>query len=325
MYQPSDRWVWDFWLVHDDSFWHMFHLQAPKTLSPEQRHWHATVGHAVSRNLIDWTPRATALEMGMPGSWDDTAIWTGSVIRHHSGRWQMAYTGIAQEDGDFVERIGLAWSDDLDNWEKDPSNPVLESDPQWYEQPGDSTWQHGWRDPFLVDLADDGYAMLLSARILGASNPYGAGTIAVATSPDGMSWVAQPPLPGIAGHFAQLEVPQLIKTGSQCHLIFCTNSDGPWPRDDPGAHPKIGTGEFLGPHLFGPFAEPPTFIDADEDGGRYAGRIIRTETDGYALLAFLDGDADSFRGGVSDPIPVVICPDTNRFRLMEDMGRKDSA
>ncbi len=307
--------MWDFWLVQEESLWHLFHLQAPRSLPPVERHWHATVGHAVSSDLVEWTPRATAVVPGAAGEWDDLAIWTGSVIRHHSGRWLMAYTGMTRRGGHHVERIGLAWSDDLDSWEKDPSNPVLASDPRWYERPGTTTWQHGWRDPFLTRTHGDGYAMLLSARVADAEDPYRAGAVGLATSPDGLRWTARPPLPGTGGHFAQLEVPQLVEAGGRHHLIFSTNSDGPWPRNDPSGSPRIGTAELIGDRPFGPYTEPPSFIDADATGAHYAGRVVPVGSQRYVYLAFSDGGNDAFRGGVCDPVEVHLDHESGRFVL----------
>jgi len=52
----DDRWIWDFWTAIDGPDVHLFHLQAPRALGdPELRHRHATVGHAVSRDLRTWT------------------------------------------------------------------------------------------------------------------------------------------------------------------------------------------------------------------------------------------------------------------------------
>ena len=50
-----DKWVWDFWLAQDGPDYHIFYLQAPRSLSdPDLRHWNVSVGHAVSQNLRDW-------------------------------------------------------------------------------------------------------------------------------------------------------------------------------------------------------------------------------------------------------------------------------
>ena len=51
----SDRWVWDFWLLEDKDDYHIFYLQAPRALIDERlRHFNATIGHAVSKDLTNW-------------------------------------------------------------------------------------------------------------------------------------------------------------------------------------------------------------------------------------------------------------------------------
>ena len=81
--------------------------------------------------------------------------------------------------------------------------------------------------------------MLLSARTAaghdGIDDPFRAGAVALATSDDGRRWRAGPPVPGTAGHLAQLEVPHLIEAGGRHHLVVCTSTDGPWPRTEPAA------------------------------------------------------------------------------------------
>ena len=83
---PEQHYLWDFWLVSpqerrdQELLYHLFYLQAPRTLhDPNLRHGVATVGHAVSPDLRRWTHRGTVLEAGLPGSWDDRAIWTCST------------------------------------------------------------------------------------------------------------------------------------------------------------------------------------------------------------------------------------------------------
>ena len=77
-----DKWVWDFWLARSDGEHHIFYLQAPRSLeSPPRRHHHASIGHAVSRDLATWRVLPDALHPGPAGSWDDLATWTGSDDR----------------------------------------------------------------------------------------------------------------------------------------------------------------------------------------------------------------------------------------------------
>ena len=90
------------------------------------------------------------MEAGRPGSWDDYAIWTGSVIVRE-GLAYMFYTGTCQAKKGLVQRIGLAVSTDLVHWERDPGNPLLEVDTRWYEpQSAEQLEVQTWRDPYVV-------------------------------------------------------------------------------------------------------------------------------------------------------------------------------
>ena len=93
-FELEDRWVWDFWIAKDRKTYHLFFLQAPRSLgNSELRHSNASVGHATSTDLKEWTEVGTALEPGFSGEWDDVAIWTGCVINHEK-RWWMFYLSL---------------------------------------------------------------------------------------------------------------------------------------------------------------------------------------------------------------------------------------
>ena len=54
MFDLPEAWVWDFWLVDDQERYHLFFLYASRALKdPDARHYRASVGHAVSDDLID--------------------------------------------------------------------------------------------------------------------------------------------------------------------------------------------------------------------------------------------------------------------------------
>ena len=190
-----DKWVWDFWFALDGDRHHVFYLQAPRSLGrSDLRHRNASIGHAVSTDLRAWTVLPDALAPGEPGSWDDLATWTGSVIER-DGRWHMLYTGISTNDSGLIQRIGLATSDDLVHWTKHPANPVLEADGRWYELLDLTRWRdQSWRDPWLfVEPDGAGVHVLLTARSpRGPAD--GAGVIAHARSADFVHWEVLPPL-----------------------------------------------------------------------------------------------------------------------------------
>ena len=126
MLRLADAWTWDFWLADDGQKYHLFFLKAPKSLGdPDQRHFHASVGHAVSLDLCNWDLLPDAIVPGKRSSFDDIAVWTGSVVNGLDGRWYMYYTGITTEESGLVQRIGLATSEDLIHWEKNSGFAVL--------------------------------------------------------------------------------------------------------------------------------------------------------------------------------------------------------
>ncbi|CAN5233988.1 hypothetical protein BH09ACT5_BH09ACT5_10770 [soil metagenome] len=147
------HWVWDFWLADDGALFHMYYLHAPKSLGDQNlRHRNARVGHATSSDLVEWTDHGPVLEPGAPGSFDETATWTGSVLQGPDGVWRMFYTGsrfLSPDTTANVETVGVATSTDLHTWTKSPG-PITRADPRWYETLGDSSWpEEEWRDPWV--------------------------------------------------------------------------------------------------------------------------------------------------------------------------------
>jgi hypothetical protein len=103
--------VWDFWLVRDGRDYHAFYLQAPRSLGdPELRRLNASVGHAASKDLRHWRVLPDALSAGPAGAWDDSAVWTGCVVRER-GRWHMFYTGVSVEGDSVVQRLHSRFPD----------------------------------------------------------------------------------------------------------------------------------------------------------------------------------------------------------------------
>jgi beta-fructofuranosidase len=304
----SDKWVWDFWFARHGDEHHIFYLQAPKTLAhPALRHHNASIGHAVSDDLRTWHVVPDALAPGMPGSWDDLATWTGSVI-DHDGRWYMLYTGISRREQGLVQRIGLAISDDLVDWKKHAGNPVLEADPRWYDLLDRTRWRdQSWRDPWVFRDPDDGtFHSLVTARSrLGA--PDSAGVVAHARSLDLIAWEVLPPLTS-PGDFAQVEAPQLVRLdGRYDILVSCQADDHSVQRIARlGAPGRTGTFVFSADELLGPYvcADDPIAAPDGPLGALYAGKLVPGEDGGWCFMAFRgDGDRD-FIGELTDPLPV---------------------
>lgn len=299
MLRLEDQWVWDSWLADTGTEYHLFFLQAPRSLGKETlRHFNATVGHAVSDDLRDWRVLPDALAPGSPGTWEDLAIWTGSMARR-DGTWHMFYTGTTGSIGDVRQRVGLATSEDLEHWQKHPLNPLIELDARWYEH----VEYDAWRDPWVVPDPDgEGYHALITARAR-VGSPDARGVVGHAWSPDLIEWEVRPPL-SEPGEFGHLEVLQVEIVEDRPVLLFSTGvlRIGSARR---ARFPDEVSSSFLafGETLLGPWdiagARPLPVPDL------YAARIVRDRAGEWQVMGFYDGsDRGEFRGEISDPIPL---------------------
>lgn len=305
---PDDHLLWDFWFAPREPGepYHLFYLRAPRSLSdPELRHGQAEVGHAVSPDLVHWTERPVALRHGPPGSWDDRAIWTGSIIRH-DGRYWWFYTAIRHADR--AQRIGLALSDDLETWQRHPANPLVEADARWYEKAPERG--EACRDPWVTrDPAGDGWLMYFTASAQ-EGDADGRGVIGLARSRDLIHWKQQAPVAGPAG-FAELEVPQLLHLGNQWQLLFCSARPSARRLAELGDAARWGgTHSFIGPSATGPFTlAPMPPLAGDRDVSFYAGRVVDGPDGAPVFLAWRGKRDGRFIGGLSNPAPVAVSDD----------------
>jgi beta-fructofuranosidase len=298
------HWIWDFWFAQSGDDVHVFFLHAPRDLAdPELRHGHARIGHAVSRDLRAWEVLPNALDPGRPGSFDDQATWTGSVLAA-DGRWQLFYTGISTREDGLVQRIGLATSDDLLSWEK--QGMLLEADPRWYETRGPDARSEHWRDPWVVwDAATRRFHMLITARA--NHGPVdGRGVIGHAWSSDLRSWQTGAPL-SEPGEFYHLEVPQLVELGGAWRILFSA-----WAHDHsaarlarPGVVAAGGTHYLTSRERFGRYTlDQDEFLVGDPHGRFYAGRVLHHRGEWHFFAwQHLDGRG-AFFGELSDPMPL---------------------
>jgi beta-fructofuranosidase len=98
MLRLADAWTWDFWLADDARSYHLYFLQAPRQIGdPDKRHWNVRIGHAVSPDLADWTVVPDAIAPADGRAFDDSATWTGSVVRGRDGTWFMFYTACRRQ------------------------------------------------------------------------------------------------------------------------------------------------------------------------------------------------------------------------------------
>ena len=259
------------------------------------------IGHAVSDNLVEWEYLGIALSPGRAGTWDDKNLATGSIIKRN-GRYWMAFTGHRHESF-FVQRVGMAISDNLMTWEKLPENPTSEADPDYYEitSTGQRTLTH-WRDPFLFDTGECVLQFVCARRTNGDETM--RGTIGIAQSQDMRHWNALPP-PEHDCMTEEMEVPQLYQIDGRYYLVFCTHDYLLAPSFKarfPNHHFRSTDYSMVGESPTGPFRLFGTgeIIPTRLANWFYASQLVRWEGNWY-LLGTQGQDADS---SLSDPYPV---------------------
>ena len=303
MLRLDDHWIWDSWVADDGERYHLFYLQAPRALGePGLRHVNATIGHAVSVDLVDWEVMPEALAP-TPGGWDDLAIWTGSVVRRDDGTWLMFYTaintrGLERRD----QRIGVAESDDLVAWRKLGAGPLLEVDRRWYKSlEEDPSASDTWRDPLVFrDPDGTGWHMFVTARALGYARLDDA-VIAHATSADLRTWEVGPPVCEGGHGFGEIEVVQVRVVDGQ-HLLVFTCHPEQMTEERRARSGDYCTWSVTGDSALGPWdiakAQPFTAEPA-----LFAAPLVQGRDGGWVLVGFRNLDDESALE-ILDPVPV---------------------
>lgn len=312
----KDKWIWDSWYAKDGDIWHGFFLQADKSLvDPDLRHFNVSQGHAVSRDLVDWTHLGTMFRPAEGPAWDDYTTWTGSVIRDDAGLWHLFYTGTSRAENGMYQRIGHATSTDLHSWERVGDGLALDlagEHADTYEKDHMIGHWHdrAMRDPWVMrDPQGKGWLMYFTARAPGIEEPNAGGAIGFATSDDLYTWTLRPPV--FTGGFGQLEVPQVFERNGRWYCLFCTASIH-WSKHYTATHPGepvTGTHYLIADHPRGPWrVAPGPFLDGAEPCRRYAARIVEEKGELF-ILGFADGGKDRFGGHVMNPERVLVGED----------------
>jgi beta-fructofuranosidase len=318
-----DKWLWDFWFAREGADYHIFYLQAPRSLAEESlRHWNASIGHAVSSDLRRWETLPDALHPNIADSdaWDNYTTWTGSVLRHDN-LWYMFYTGGRKNEHGLRQRIGLATSRDLIHWERCPSNPLILLDPTWYEALDDGLWHdQAWRDPWVFRHPSDGHFHAFITARINDGPADGRGVIAHAQSEDLITWEVLPPITQ-PGEFGHMEVPQLSQLDGRSYLLFSTSQEmhSEQRRNRSASQPATGVHYLVADQPLGPYAYlTDEFLLGDPGGSFYSGKLIQMADDSWSIIAYRHYNPEGdFIGELAEPMPVTVEKD-GRLRLEQN-------
>ncbi len=208
-------------VIRYEEQFHLFHLVLPN---------HDYIAHAISDDGLNWRRVKNALFISDPGAWDDDMLWTMHVSRNpfHEGNgkgaWRMFYTGLCLQEQGRIQRIGVAYSDDLYTWRKAESDAYPVTAPSEYYESSLDEGRHwvSFRDPFYI-AADDHKCLLVAARI-NEGPIIRRGCVALLSEEAENQFVAHPPL-FHPGRYDDVEVPNVIQMGEHYYLIGSIRED----------------------------------------------------------------------------------------------------
>lgn len=305
MLKLNDSWVWDSWYVFDGENHHAFFLRASRALGdPHRRHRQPYIGHAISKDLKNWTVVQDAIAISDPPAFDSWTTWTGSVTKGDDGLWWMFYTGTSREDGGDVQKVGAAKSKDLLSWKKVSSEALVAADPKQYEMLDYDKWHdQAWRDPWVFKHEDGKWHMFITARVNDDSlDTRDRGTLGHAVSSDMISWEVQAPLITGPSGFGQLEVFQIEEIDGKAVLIWCCGTD----ELSATSKAKFGEGgmfSVVGESTLGPF--DMSTVTRFPHPSLYAARAVK-HADKWYMLGFINEVDGEFVGEICDPIPIKV-------------------
>lgn len=304
----ADRWIWDSWYVQDGDTYHAFYLCASRGLGdPNRRHRNPSVGHAISKDLKNWTVLPDALTPSDDPAFDSWTTWTGSVTKNDDGTWWMFYTGSSREDGGLTQRVGAATSKDLISWTKVGTDPLVEADGRWYEKLDLTAWgDEAWRDPWVFRFpGEKTWQMLVTARAKDGE-PSTRAVVGHATSENLFDWAVQPPLSQPGQGFGQYEVFQFEHVDGVPILLFCCG----WRELGKESLERFGKIDATYSLVVNEDLSQLDFTKAlpFTQNLVYAGRLIFGPDHKWYLMGFINEIEGKFVGELSDPIPVTADP-----------------
>lgn len=161
---PNER-LKDFSVIEDHGTWHAFAMSV--CVSAPCTRPYSVIWHYVSRDLHTWTNLGIALAP-RSGTIDSGDVWAPSVVGA-DGQWTMFYTAVQYQGNTPIQRIAVATSNDLQTWNRQTNNLVLDCDSlSWaYWNLSDTQGIGGeCRDPYVAwDNVSQRWLMTVSTRM----------------------------------------------------------------------------------------------------------------------------------------------------------------
>jgi sucrose-6-phosphate hydrolase SacC (GH32 family) len=180
-YAPQGFYLKDFCLIEANDLFHLFHIAGTPGVScclPGNEVW---FGHATTGDFQTWKTLEPCLYI-QPDSWDNGHVFAPFVLKKDDLFW-MFYTGCAIDN---TQRIGVATSENLQNWQRISDRPVIRPEGfEWAFCPTEKG--SACRDPHICKWSDE-YSLYYTAV-----TKNGKGCVARATSNDLVNWTDRGP------------------------------------------------------------------------------------------------------------------------------------
>ena len=230
LYHPPGMSMWDTWYLQRGDETHLFHLQLRRD-DTRRSSDDASIGHAVSRDLIHWKELPVALRKGPQGSYDDGPLFTGCTVEHNN-KMYLFYCGNQNLGGRNPQSMCLATSPSSDGvkFTRHAGNPIIEPDPARYysiQEPPAPFKFHAWphidcRDLAVVpDPSGAGWLGYVMMRRKGQADAFHSACIALCRSKDLVHWEVGDPV-CTPNRFNCFEVPDVFKLGDKWYMIALT-------------------------------------------------------------------------------------------------------
>lgn len=198
-----------------DGVTHLFYLSSPPGTLDYPERVRTSWQHVSTTDFTEWREHPPAVEPGPVGAYDGGGIWTGSVVEH-DGTCYLFYTGHHVGAAN-PQTICLATSTDLETFTRVEGNPLVPPPAQF--DPID------WRDPYVFFNDDEGLWWMLIATRSVTGPAARRGVIALATSPDLLTWTVEPdPLYAPGTTFCP-ECPELWPLDGRWYLVYSRFSE----------------------------------------------------------------------------------------------------
>ncbi|MBI1797066.1 MAG: family 43 glycosylhydrolase [Candidatus Eisenbacteria bacterium] len=230
-----------------DGWFHCFYIRNDFTAPYDSTE--RDLGHAISRDLYNWIQQPTVIPARVD-NWDNLKIWAPTIVLV-DGVYYMLYTGVTYQPGvyDHYQRIGLATSTDLYNWNRLDAPVFSCEDVPWTVCDPTEASTGEFRDPFVMPAPQGGgWLMYYDTHPASAPSTYIAG---VAASNDLTHWTDLKPLWATQTAWsgsALVESPHVFAHAGLWYLLFTGDGSQPlrWmtgsdPTGDPAAWTQRGT------------------------------------------------------------------------------------